>query len=546
MHQFSERHDAIVIGGGHNGLVAANVLSDAGWDVAVYEASDKPGGAVQTAELTAPGFRNDVCSAFYPLGKASPVLSALELDRFGLRWRHAAEVLANPTVAGKAVVLSRSMEVTCESLERFEPGAGSGWQTLFGQYARFGQELVAALMSPFPPLRAGGRLGVAVGARRFPDFVRFSLLSARRLAEEAGIGEGGALLLAGNALHADLTPEATLSGIFGWLLASLGQDVGFPVPEGGAAGITDALVGRLAAAGVAVATGTPVERIVVESGKATGVQLTDGTRVGADRAVISACDAQITFLRLLRHGDLPASFLSRLGRFERADATFKLDWALSRPIPWSDPSVSGAGTVHIADSVDELTTTTTQLVTGHVPAVPFIVMGQMTTADPSRSPEGTESAWAYTHVPQAVRGDAGGSISGTWDEGEVESFAERMEQRIERLAPGFRSSIVARHAMAPPDLERHNPSLIGGDLSGGTMRIEQQLIFRPTLGNGRPTTPVRGLFLGSSSAHPGGGVHGACGANAARAALTRELWRRAARPRATRWAARRVRPQTAG
>jgi phytoene dehydrogenase-like protein len=218
-----------------------------------------------------------------------------------------------------------------------------------------------------------------------------------------------------------------------------------------------------------------------------------------------------------------------LRRFERADGTVKVDWAVDGSVPWSDPSVAGAGTVHVADSLDELTMTSAHLAIGHLPARPFLLVGQMTTSDPSRSPAGTESLWAYTHVPQDVRGDAGGaSVSpGRLRGADLDRFVERMEDRIEAHAPGFRDLVRARHVLGPDDMERANPSLVGGDISGGTAQLHQQLVFRPVPGWARPETPIRGLFLASSSAHPGGSVHGACGDNAARAAIWHDRARRA-------------------
>ena len=212
---------------------------------------------------------------------------------------------------------------------------------------------------------------------------------------------------------------------------------------------------------------------------------------------------------------------------QRSSGVFKIDWALDRPIPWTDPSVGPAGTVHVAEDVDELSVTATQLTIGQVPATPFLLIGQMTTADATRSPAGTESAWAYTHVPADVRGDAGGEgITGRWDDDDKRRFVDRMERRIERHAPGFTDHIVARHVMAPPDLEAANANLVGGDISGGTTQLHQQLVFRPVAGLGRAETPIRRLYLASASAHPGGAVHGACGANAARAAIAHHRLRR--------------------
>jgi phytoene dehydrogenase-like protein len=271
-----------------------------------------------------------------------------------------------------------------------------------------------------------------------------------------------------------------------------------------------------------------VERIVVRGGRAVGVAVAGGDTITARRAVLADCDVQRLLLSMVDPEHVPAEHRDRLRRrFQRSSATFKVDWALSAPIPWSEPAARRAGTVHVAESLDELSITSTQLAIGLVPAAPFLLVGQMTTADASRSPRGTESAWTYTHVPVAARGDAGDDgISGRWETADRERFVRRIEQRIELLAPGFADRVIARHVMAPPDLEARDGNLVGGDISGGTAQLHQQAIFRPVSGWGRPETPVRRLYLASASAHPGGAVHGACGANAARAAILHHRLRR--------------------
>jgi phytoene dehydrogenase-like protein len=216
-----------------------------------------------------------------------------------------------------------------------------------------------------------------------------------------------------------------------------------------------------------------------------------------------------------------------LRRFQYDSSTVKVDWALSGPIPWMAEDARRAGTVHLAEGMDHFVEASRDLAMGCIPARPHLVVGQMGVADPTRSPAGTETAWAYTHVPQRVRGDAGGDLKGVWDFGEAEAFADRVEARIEALAPGFRSLIRGRYVATPPLLEAADANLVGGAVNGGTAQLHQQLVFRPVPGLGRAETPVRGLYLGSASAHPGGGVHGACGANAARAALAHDRLRRA-------------------
>jgi phytoene dehydrogenase-like protein len=511
--------DAVVIGAGPNGLVAANVLADAGWDVVVLESADTPGGAVRTAELTLPGFQHDVFSAFYPLAAASPVLRALDLERHGLEWSQAPLVLAHPTRDGLCPVLSRDLAETAAALDAEHPGDGDAWQRLYRRWLELEGPLLGALMTPFPPLLDGLRLARGIGLRQLPHIARFLLLPVRRLAAEEFAGRGGGLLLGGNALHTDLSTEDLGSGAFGWLLASLGQHYGFPTPRGGAQRLIEALVRRLEARGGRLELGAHAAEIVVRRGRAVAVRGADGTDYPARRAVLGAIDVGQLYSRLVGVEQLPARVRDGLRRFELDAATFKVDWALDGPVPWTAEQAGLAGTLHLADSLDELTTHTDHVTKGLLPASPFAVVGQMSVADPTRSPPGTHTLWAYTTLPQAPRGDARGELSGQWRTGEADAFAERLEARIEALAPGFADRIIGRHILTPQRMQAWNASLIGGQRNGGTSRLYQQLVFRPTPGLGRPETPVARLYLASASAHPGGGVHGGPGANAARAAL---------------------------
>jgi phytoene dehydrogenase-like protein len=522
--------DAVVIGAGHNGLVAANVLAEHGWRVLVLEEQDRPGGAVKSGELTEPGFTSDLFSAFYPLATASPALRALELERFGLRWRRAPLACAHPQADGRCAALSLDLDETAASLERFAVGDGERWRSFYATWQQAGGPFMDALLRPFPPVRGSARLAAALGPRGLLRFTRFALLPVRRLAEERFRGEGAAWLLAGNALHADLTPDSAGGGLFAWVLCGLGQQHGFPVPEGGAGRLVDALVARLQACGGELACGAPVAQVIVRGGRAVGVRLRDGSEVSAPRGVLATTVAPTLFRSLVGEQHLPRSFVADLDRFQLDNGTVKVDWSLDAPIPWVAEEARRAGTLHVADGIDGLTRTTAQLSRGVLPDEPFLVMGQYAAVNPTRMPAGREVAWAYTHVPQQVRGDAGpDGLTGSWDSHEVEQFVARIEAQIERRAPGFGALIRRRHVFTPPTLEAANANLLGGAINGGTAQIHQQVVFRPVPGLARPTTPLRGLWLAGASAHPGGGVHGAAGFNAARAALL--AWRLGGRVR---------------
>lgn len=518
--------DAVVIGAGPNGLIAANHLADRGWKVVVCEEQPEPGGAVRSGEVTEPGFVHDLYSAFYPLTLASRHVAPLELERYGVNWLSSRGVVAHPHPDGRCALLSMDLEETCASLDAFAPGDGDAWRRLFDLWRRAGPHLVGSLLTPLPPIRPAAGMLNALGPRGLADFARFSLLPARRMAEESFRGEGGGWLISGNALHADLTPESSGGGMFGWVLCGLGQQHGYPVPEGGAGEITRALVERLRERGGEVLCETPIERIEVRDRRARAALTADGRRFEARRAILADCGAPALFLKMLPPETVSDRIREDLRNYQYDNSTFKVNWALREPIPWSAADARRASTVHVAEGMNGLTQATTQLAASEIPDRPFLVLGQYSMVDPSRSPEGTETAWAYTHVPQRPRQDGGGELSGDWArEEEGERFADRMEEEVERLAPGFRQLIVKRHVQTPRDLERHNRNLVGGAINGGTAQLYQQAIFRPFPGLGRPTTPVRGLYLASSSAHPGGGLHGGPGGNAARTALRTERLR---------------------
>lgn len=520
--------DAVVIGAGPNGLVAAIALADAGWDVLLLEANDDVGGAVRSAQVTAPGFGTDMFSAFYPLAAASRVIQDLELGSHGLTWVQADRVLAHALPDGRAAVLEHDPDRTAAGLEEFGAGDGDAWLELFAGWQRIRDPLLDAMFTPIPPVRSGLALLGRTKLAGLLDLARLAVLPVRRLGQERFAGEGGPLLLTGNAMHADVPPDAAGSGVFGWLLTMLGQDVGFPVPQGGAQNLAFAMQRRFESAGGQVRTGARVTSVLVAGGRAVGVRLADGTAIRATKAVVADVVAPVLYRELVGLDRLPAGVGASLNRFQWDNPTLKINWALERPLPWRAPGAVGAGTVHLGTDLDGFVDFAADLSVGRPPTHPFVLFGQMTTADPSRSPAGTESAWAYTHVPQSM----------SRDRALLDEHVRRVEQHLEQVAPGVGASVLARFEQFPDDLQAANANLVDGSVNGGTSYPHQQLIFRPTPGLGRPETPLPGLFLASASAHPGGGVHGACGWNAATAALRSQgPWRAIRRQLAsTAWA----------
>ncbi|WP_454786399.1 phytoene desaturase family protein [Mycobacterium antarcticum] len=504
-----ETVDAVVIGAGHNGLVAAALLADAGWDVLVCEAQAEAGGAVKSAALT-PGYTSDLYSAFYPLSAVSPALRDLHLEDHGLSWTHAPTVVGHPRSAADedAPVIHRDVDHTAAELDRQHPGDGERWRRLFEQWLQIKEPLLNSLFDPFPPLRGAASLLRTLGTGEALRLVQLLLSPAGVMAQRLFEGDAARLLLLGNAMHADVPIDAPGSGVMGYLLIMMAQDGGFPVPVGGAGRLTAALVDRATAAGARVECHRPVEAIEVKSGRAVGVRTADGTYVQVRRAVVADTSAPQLYRHLLPADALPAALLRDLDHFVWDTPVLKVNYALDARIPWRSASLAGAGTVHLGADHDGLIRWMADLNTRTVPESPFLLFGQMTTADASRSPEGTESAWAYTHLPRGLADDASS-----------DTLAAAVDRVLEAHAPGFSDLVVGKHVQRPSDLEAADANLHFGAVNGGTSQLNQQLIFRPTPGLGRTETPIEGLFLGSAGVHPGGGVHGVCGRNAARAAL---------------------------
>jgi phytoene dehydrogenase-like protein len=507
--------DAVVIGAGHHGLVAASMLADAGWDVLVLEAQPEPGGAVRSAELT-PGYITDLFSSFYPMTLASPAMAALQLEDHGLRWSHAPAVVGHPRSAADEdpPIIYHDPARTAAEFERREPGDGDHWWRVVELWEEIKTPLLKALLAPFPPVLPLTQLLAKLGSAETIRLANLLVQPANTMVDRLFAGEAPRVMLLGNAMHADIPLDAPGSGVMGFLMSMLAQDCGWPVPVGGSGQLTAALMRRASSAGARIECGQNVSRIHVRAGRAVGVTTAEGRKVKARRAVIADVTAPRLFGEMLPADALPNSLLSDLEHYVWDPPVVKVNYALDGLVPWRAKSLQGVGTVHLGADGHGLVRWMADLNTRVVPERPFMLLGQTTTADPSRSPEGTESVWAYTHLPRNV-----------YDDGSAERLAQSVDDVIEEHAPGFGGRVLHRSVQRPSDLEAADANLHCGALNGGTAQLQQMLIFRPAPGMGRAETPVERLYLGSASATPGGSVHGACGRNAANAALAADGWR---------------------
>jgi phytoene dehydrogenase-like protein len=501
----SER--ALVIGAGPNGLAAAIRLAEAGVPVTVLEAADAPGGAVRTEALTLPGFRHDTFSAVYPAAAASPVFARMPLARHGLEWVHPVACMAHPLPDGRAVVLYRDVARTAGSLDRQHPGDGVQWARFVGPYVRAFDAVRATMLSGFPPLAGPLRLLGRGGPRALVQLGLLPAATASGLGHRLFQGPGSRAWLYGTAAHADTPVDARGSALPAFYLSLLGHGAGWPSPRGGAGRLTDALVSYLESLGGVVVTRARVERVLIRRGRVCGVGVAGGEELPAS-AVLA--DVMPHALVALTGTALKGWYRRLLAGYRYGPATLKLDWALDGPIPWTAPEARGAGTIHVGGDEGSTSASLQQARSG-VAARPFLLLGQQSVADPTRAPEGKHTAWAYTHAPAVMRAALESELGS-------ERAVAAVEEQVERFAPGFRERILARHVLGPDQLQARNPNLVAGDVGGGSYRGLQS-VFRPVPALSPYRTPLRGLYLASAAAFPGGGVHGVPGDAAACSAL---------------------------
>ncbi|MGH9510707.1 MAG: phytoene desaturase family protein [Terriglobales bacterium] len=466
------KYRACVIGSGPNGLAAAIVLAQRGLGVDVFEAEAQAGGGARTMELTLPGFLHDFGSAVHPMAAGSPFFSSLPLRDYGLGWTHSPAALAHPLDDGTTVMLERDLA----DAERALGVDGKGWRNLFepfvDRWSEFSEEVLAPIHLPLRHPLLLGRFGLS------------GLWSAKTLAGKFR-SERTKALFAGLASHSFLSLDERLSGAFGMVLGVAAHAVGWPIPRGGAQSITNALCGYFVKLGGTIRTSRRIEK---------WSELKDYN--------LTLCDLTPQQLLGLGRERFSATFTNLLGRYRYGPAAFKVDYALSSPIPWKAEQCLRAATVHLGGTFAEIAASEKAMSQGEHAERPFVLLAQPSLFDKTRAPEGKHIAWAYCHVPNGSSFD----------------MLPRIEAQLERFAPGFRDCVLKRRVFSPSALEQMDANLIGGDISGGAMDVGQML-FRPTWrGYG---TSAKDVYLCSSSTPPGGGVHGMCGYHAARMAVGR-------------------------
>jgi len=466
------KYDAVVVGSGPNGLAAAITLAQAKLSVLLLEAKSSVGGGMRSAELTLPGFTHDICSAIHPLGIGSPFFKSLPLHQHGLQWIHPSAPLAHPFKDGTPVILERSLEETCQYLGEDASAYRSLMQPFVENWDQLADDILAPLHFPRHPI-AMARFGY------------YAIRSAEGLANKMFKNARTRGLFAGLAAHSIMPLQQPLTAAFGLILGVLGHAVGWPMPCGGTQKLADALASYFRSLGGVIVTDTKIAHL-------------------DELPPAQAIFLDVTPKQLLEiAGDrFPSGYRKKLKKYRYGPGVCKIDWALSSPIPWKAKECARAGTVHLGGTLEEIAESERQVWEGKCPKNRFILVAQPTLFDSSRAPPGKHVAWAYCHVPHGSAADMTGLI----------------ESELNEFAPGFTDCILERSTMLPADLENYNPNYVGGDISGGVADI-YQLFTRPAARIVPYSTPIKGLYICSSSTPPGGGVHGMCGYHAAQAAM---------------------------
>ncbi|MDZ4086386.1 MAG: NAD(P)/FAD-dependent oxidoreductase [Tabrizicola sp.] len=506
----AETFDAVLIGAGHNTLAAALHLATKGWRVAVFEQAASAGGAVKTGEYTLPGFRHDWAAMNLSLFAGSPFFKAYgaELARHGCEFVPVDRPFSSSFPDGTWAGVSTLGDETLAAFRALSPQDAETWTNLTSRFGAEAPHLFGLLGSEmklralayfmFKTFRAKGLGGTL-------DMGRFLLSSPRAWLEETFAHPHIRALLAAWGMHLDFAPDIAGGAMFPYLEGMAGQAFGMVIGKGGADTIVKALVSAITARGGVVETGASVSRILREGGRATGIELADGRRVMASRAVIAGTSPK--GLRKLT-GDTAPAFDTAMDTFRHAPGTMMIHLALEALPDWrAGTQLKRFAYVHLAPSLDQMARTYSQALAGLLPDEPILVVGQPTVFDPSRAPEGKHALWLQVRMaPGTISGDAKGEIAATdWTQA-AEPFADRALAILEAHAPGTRAKILGRRIVTPLELEADNPNLVGGDQVCGSHHLAQHFLYRPARGHADGSTPIANLHLTGAAVWPGAGT----------------------------------------
>lgn len=510
--------DVVVVGAGHNGLVAAVYLARAGLDVLVVERNERVGGAVASAEITRPGFVHDLFATNQNLFLGSPAFAELgdDLARHGLSFATTDRPYANVFPGGRSLRVYRDAERTRQLLAAHDARDAVGWDALRALYDRFAPSLFELYGARLPSLDGalvGTRALRALGARGVGELAQLVVSSTRALGDAFFASPEAKALISSWGMHLDFGPDVALGALFPFLEVFGDMDNGMSVVRGGASGLPDALAALATEAGAEVRTQAPVRRVLVEGGRAVGVELDSGERIHVRRAVVANLTPGVLFDGLVAPEALPDSFRRRIGRYAYGPATMMVHAALDGAVPWEGgEDLHEFGYVHIGPYVEDMARTYTDAVDGRLPSSPLLVVGQTTAIDATRAPSGAHVLWIQVRMlPRRIVADAEGAIGArTW--GEVKRpYAERVLEKLERYAPGVRDRVLDWTVLGPDDLERHDANLVGGDSVGGSHHLAQNIVFRPAPGWSGYEMPVGDLFMVGAGTWPGAGVNAISG-----------------------------------
>jgi len=521
-------YDVVIIGAGHNGITAGIYLAKEGYKTLIIEKNEQPGGCIRSGEITRPGFIHDIYSANQNLFLNSQVYSDFkdELARYGLDYAISDKPYANVFPGDQSLRVYMDQEKTLNGLREHHPDDAAGWQALSRHFQKFAQYFLPLLSVPMPSVEAGGMLSKAIaklGINQVLKIIQIIFSSTHELSHAYLATEEARALMACWGMHLDFGPNVSGGAMFPFVESFGNMQNGMAFVKGGASRMTDAMLMLYRSYGGEIRTATEVDEVLVSQRQVKGVRLTDGEQIGSDK-VLAITNPTNLFTKMIAEAELPAGFIRQARRYQYGPATMMIHVATSGKTPWAGhPDLQDFAYVHVGPYLKDLDYTYTQSINGYLPDSPMIICGQPAVIDPSRTPDDGKTLWLQIRtLPSEIKGDAAGTIDSTdWDDIK-ETYADRVMDKLEAFAPGFKDTILDRKVLSPLDLQRDNPNLAGGDSVAGSHHINQNFFFRPFNGYSNYKMPIEGLYMAGASTWPGGGNNATSGYLAAQKILKSE------------------------